>query len=1106
MEKLLRTFFVCIFFVGAMSSQLLAQQKIIKGTVVDEKGVTMPGVTVKVQGSTVSGVATGIDGDFSITIPSPNSVLVFTSIGFTALEVPAALATKVVMRAQVGSLNEVVVLGFGTQKKINVTGAVSTVTGANLVSTPVANISTALVGSAPGISATQTSGEPGQNGATIHIRGVATYNGSNSPLIVIDGVEQAAERAYDQFNAIDANEIASISVLKDAASTAVYGIRGANGVIIVTTKRGRVGKPVISLSTSFGFTKAIDLQRDVTSYEYALMRNEAINTSINSLGNASYNAYLFTADDLWRFQNNRDYTPAQVAAMTNLTTDQRTQLNNTPALYYGSHDLYKEQFDGTGPQQQYNLNVSGGTQKVKYFTSLGYFSQGSILNNTKYYGASTGSNFTRYNFRSNFDIQAAKNLTLSVNLTGQFGTTQGPGGNSNDPYNLSARYKLIEQYIYDGNPFITPGIIQGHLVNAFQGVAGSADNPLGIRTGSSIGSQNAVYNLLVSGTQSIYSSLLSNSIRATHTMDYLTPGLSIHATANYDDNYNKVVIFNPSLPIYSVRRDASNPNNLQFYGGATGANSFNSYPNGNYTWHKSYFDAGIDYNRTFGDHTVTGLILGKAALYSIPTDLTNTNTPSGIMGLVARATYSYQERYLAEFDMGYNGTEQFAPGKRFGFFPAYSAGWVVTNEKFFPKNNTLTFLKIRGSYGEVGNDQISVNNQVRRYLYLPNTYNQNLTNTNNGQGYYLGNGNGSAQNSYYSGTTEGAIGNPDVTWERAKKINIGLETRFFKDKLNLTADVFKEDRDNILTTLGTIPTTYGVSSSSVPPVNIGKTTNHGYEILVSYVDKVGQVGYSITSSVSYARNKIIYRAEAPNPYYWQYAAGYAIGQYKGLVSDGFFNTPKELADRPYNTYTSNIAVLGDTRYKDINGDGKIDNKDLVPIGYSNLPQFAYNLRLGFNFKGFDISTLFIGTANGSFYLNSGLTIPFFKVAGNAWKWEYDGRWTPQKVASGETITYPRATIDANSSSNNFLTSSFWLVSNNFQRFKNAEIGYTFPSSLNFLKQARISSLRIYANGNNLFTWGSDLKKYGIDAETTDNSTTYIYPITRAVTFGASVRF
>jgi TonB-linked SusC/RagA family outer membrane protein len=1104
MEKLLRTFTVCLCFVLANMSIVLAQQKTIKGTVNDEKGIGLPGVTIRVKGTTI-GTQTDLNGKFSLTVPRSDATIVISFIGYANMEMSASSSFQnLVMKQQAGQLSDVVVVAFAKQKAVTVTGAVSTVAGKELVSTSVANVTSMLVGNSPGISGLQASGEPGRNGANIYVRGVSTFTGGTNPLVVIDGIEQPAEQPFTQLNAMDANEIENVSVLKDAASTAVFGIRGANGVIIVSTKRGRAGKPVLSFSTNFGFTKATNYLDNVNSYDYALFRNEAIRTEISSFGNSSYNNYLFTPDDLWKFQNNRDYTPAQVAAMTNLSAAQRASLNNSPALYYTSHNLYKDQFGGTGPQQQYNLNISGGTQKVKYFTSVGYFNQGSILTNTNYYGSNTQSNFNRYNFRSNFDIDVVKNFQISVNLAGQFGTTTGPGSNAAGPNDLNGRYKAIMQYIFDGNPFISPGIVNGHLVNAFAGVDGTADNPLGpLKSGSSIGNQNAVYNLLTSGHETLYNTLLSNSVKLTHTMNYLTKGLTATGTASYDDYYVKSVSYNPSLPVYSVRRDHADPNLLDFYGGAVANNSFNNNPGHNSTWHKTYFDAGLNYNRAFGPHTITALLLGKASLYSIPYDANNpannANTPSGIMGLLSRVTYNYKERYLIEADLGYNGTEQFAPGKRFGYFPAYSAGWVASNESFFPQNKIVTFVKFRGSYGEVGNDQLN----QRRYLYFPNTFNINQS------GYYFGNTNGSAVNPYYAGSNEGTIGNPNVTWERAKKLDFGLELRFLSDKLSFTADYFNDKRNNILTSLGTIPTTYGVPSASVPPVNVGVTTNHGYEIVLGWTDKIGQVGYNITGNVNYARNKIVYKAEAPNPYPWMNQTGYAIGQYKGLVSDGFFNTPEQLANRPYNTYTSNVAALGDIRYKDINGDGKIDNKDMVPIGYSNLPQYNYSLKIGFNYKGFDVSSLFYGTAKGSFYMPPGMVIPFFKNAGNAFQWEYDGRWTPEKAASGATITYPRAVMNGTGSSNDFLTSDFWLLSNNFIKLKNVEVGYTIPR-VDFLRRGGISSIRVYANGNNLFTWGNKKAlERGIDPETSqdiNNQSTYLYPITRVVNFGANVRF
>lgn len=1080
--------FICFYIASAQ------QHQTISGTVSDATGQHLIGVTVRVKGTT-TGTITDANGKYQINASTKAPVLEFSYIGYETADLPVtANIMNITMKAETGSLNEVVVVGYGEQKKVTVTGAISSVSGKELVRMPVANVSNMLLGGVPGISGVQASGEPGRNSASIHIRGVSTY-GSQNPLVVIDGIQQPAENPFNELNNLDANDIASITILKDASATAVYGIRGANGVIIVTTKRGQLGKPVLSLSTNFGFTQATSLLKTVNSYEYALMRNDAVKSSVNNFGETSYNANLFSNDDIWKFQHNRDYTPDEVAAMTNLTAAQKAQLNASPALYYGSTDWMKEEFGGTGPQKQLNLNISGGTERVKYFASLGYFSQGSILTNTSYHGSNTASSFNRYNFRSNFDINVLRNLSLSLNLAGQFGATSGPGAGAAGAYDITGRYKAIMQYIFDANPFYAPGIIEGHLINYYQGTAGGPGNPLGLKIGSSIGNQNPIYNLLTSGSETLYNTLLSNSMTLKYDLSDLTEGLSAHATVNYEGEYTKTVSYFPSLPIYAVRRDYTNPNMLDFFNGAVGANTFNTNPGDGSVWHKIYYEAGLNYNRTFGANTFSGLLLGTAQKYTMPSDVYN--TPSGLMGFVGRATYNYKERYLAEFDMGYNGTEQFAEGHRFGFFPAYSLGWVISNESFFHPNNVVTYLKIRGSYGEVGNDQLVANGVTRRYLYLPSTFNTGQI------GYYFGNTNGSAPSPYYTGSTEGTIGNPDVTWERAKKTDIGLDARFLKDRLSLTVDLFKENRNNILTTIQTIPAVYGVPASSVPPANVGRTTNQGYELVLGWKDKIGSVGYYIIGNVNYAKNKIIYEAENPNPYSWMDHTGFSIGQYFGLVADGFYNNPKELNNRPYNTFTNNQATLGDIRYKDINGDGLINDKDIVPIGYPNLPEYYFTLRAGISYKGFDVDAIFSGSADGSYYLSSGLVIPFYKNAGNALQFEYNGMWTPEKVASGAKITYPEVYMGASPSDNNYLTSSFWLISNNFIQLKNLEIGYTFPH-IAFLQSAHISSLRVYAQGNNLLMWGNAIN--GIDPETQDNSTPYVYPITRAIVFGANIQF
>lgn len=1089
-QKYLMTLLLMV--IGGMTSSLYAQNRTVSGVVKDDSGEALMGAFV-VQEGTSNGVSTDIDGRYTITLPDKSVNLQFQFIGYVTktVTVPAnQRVLDVVLATDANLMDEVVVTAFATQKKINVTGAISSVNGSDILSTPVANVSNALLGNTPGVSGLQTSGEPGRNSADIFVRGVSTY-GSSTPLIIIDGVEQASEQAFAEFNAMDPNEIQGISILKDAASTAVYGVRGANGVIIVTTRRGNEGKPTINFSANYGLTQAANLQEGTTAYEYALFRNEAIRNEQKAYpGNEGLSAYIYDDYDLWKFKNNRDFTPQEVQAMTNLSDAQKKALMDSPALYYASHDLYKEQFNKVAPQYQANLNVAGGTDLVKYFVSFGYFRQEGITNSVKYYDADTQSVFNRYNFRSNIDVKILRNLTLSINTAGQFGETRGPG-NGADPYDLSARYKIIMQYIYDCNPFIAPGIVDGHLISGFAGIAGTPQNPLASKTNSSIGNQNAVYNLLTSGSATIYNSLLDNSIKLNHEMDYLLKGLNLHATVSYQGNYNRYVKYTPSIPSYTIQRNADDPNVFDFFGGSMGEGSFSSWGYSN--WNKFYVDAGIDWAGSFNKHNVSALFLGKASKYTMPSD--SYHVPSGIMGFVGRVTYNYDDRYMAEVNVGYNGTEQFAEGMRFGLFPAFSAGWVPTNEPWFPKNNIFTFAKIRASYGEVGNDRLGGS---RRYYYLPNTYNLNQG------GYYLGNSNGSSQNTYFYGATEGNLGNPSITWERAKKTDIGIETKFFSNRLSIDFDWFYENRSNILTTLGIIPIIYGVDSGSVPPANVGITTNKGYELVLNWSDKKGDFIYSIGGDLSYSRNKIIYKAEASNPYYWMNATGFAIGQRFGLVSDGLFNTAEELANRPYNTYTSNAATLGDIRYKDLDGDGLINQNDIAPIGYPNYAQYHFNVKLHFGWKGLDLKLLFTGSANGSYYLSPGYTIPFYKNAGNAWKWQYDGRWTEEKFLAGEEITYPRATYSATTAHNNYLTSDYWMVSTNHFKLKNVELGYTFDLS-NKGKRNIVQACRIFANANNVYTFKNALTKYGIDPETTDGST-YVYPLTRVFTFGLSLRF
>jgi TonB-linked SusC/RagA family outer membrane protein len=1072
------------------SYQARGQDRIVvHGTVKGKNDIPLQGATIRVIGGRTARTTDSL-GFFSINV-TPGATLEISYVGYGSTDIMVNRSGEygiVLKEKQDAGGDDVVVIGYGRQKLPTVTGAVSVVAGADLVATPVSNISNMLVGRASGISAVQASGEPGQNNATIRIRGIATLNGQD-PLIVIDGIQQPAEQPYVVLNAMDANEIANISILKDASATAVYGIRGANGVVIVTTKRGRSNHPQFSFTVNQGFTKATSLFQTANSYDFGLLRNEAI-ANAQAGGDQTFNALILSSDQLWKFQHNRDYTPDEVNAMSNLTDAQRAALMKSPALYYTSHNYYHDEFGGTGLQRQYNLNVSGGTAKVRYFTSLGFFQQDGILTDGSYGGANANPSFQRYNFRSNFDIDVAKNFLLSVNIGGQSSINKVPGTDAN-PADLGNRYQAIVQGILENSPFSGPGIVNGKLVTSFPGTPGDASNPLGLQGGTGA---SPIASLLTGGSLTVYTTTLNTSLTLKHTMNYLVHGLDAHFTVAYDDSYQKGYTETRSVPQYSAMRDPANPLIIDFIGGNLSPTTTND-NQGSASWRKVYLEAAINYNHSFGDHNVSGLILGNAQRYTANGQVDN--APSGLMGLVGRVTYNYKERYLVEGDLGINGTEQFAPANRFGYFPAVSAGWIASKESWFPTNDIVTWVKFRGSYGEVGNDQIG----GRRYLYLPNTWSTTAS------GYYFGNTNGSTNNPYYAGATESTIGNPAVTWERAKKSNLSADLKFLKNKLSVTGSLFQEHRDDILVTSGIIPADYGVSSNAAPPINSGRVTNKGFEIEAGWEDQIGKLSYFVRGNYSYARNIINYESEAPYPYKWMDATGYAIGQYKGLLTNGFYNTQQQLANRPNNQF-GNTARLGDLNFKDVNGDGIINDEDEVPIGYSNIPQIAYNLTVGFSYQGFDVSALFIGTAKGSFpqfgYI---LSSPFAKNVGEVLQSAYDGHWTQQKYAAGQKITYPEISLSGGGP-NNAVLSDYWLKSNDFKRLKNMEVGYSFRQKTSFLRHTNIKGVRVYANGNNLFTWDSRLLK-GIDPEMSDtgkNNMGYLYPLTRTFNMGVNVQF
>lgn len=1065
------------------SSKKSQHSMVISGTVYDSSGATLPGVNVMIDGSSV-GTSTDIDGKFSIKVPDDRAVLSFSFLGYAPQKIPIGEndVLKVILQDNIQSLSEVIVIGYGVQKKETVTGAISSIASKEIVKSPVGALSNALVGRVSGLSAIQKSGEPGFEESTIRIRGVGTYAGEQNPLVVIDGIV----RDLSTLNMIDPNDIETINVLKDASATAVYGVRGANGVIIATTKKGIIGKPQISFSANFGFTTPATLPKMTNSYQFAKLRNEAI---VND--GVKQDNLVFSDDELWKFQNNRDYTPDEVAAMSDLNEVQRNALLNSPALYYTSHDYMKEFFRKSAPQQQYNINVSGGTDKVNYFTSVGFLNQQGLTSDYGYKNAPTSTNNKRTNFRSNFDFKVIKNVELSVGISGQISNTKIFLNDYNDS-DMNSRYRDMLKNIYESTPFAGPGIIDGKLINGFAG-----NSPLDPTKGAS--GKSPVASLLNKGSGRVTKSSLNTFFKLKHTMDYLTKGLSLRGTVSYDNYFSKTVNETHPIPMFTVMRNPEDLTQNLYFGGTLGAEKYEEK-----AWYKErklYVEAGVDYDRIFGRHHVTALALITGERLTKPGLLYN--VPQGMYGLVGRVTYGYDDRYLAEFNVGYNGSENFAPGKQFGFFPAVSAGWTISKEPFFPENDWVTWIKIRGSYGQTGNSNIG----GKRFLYLPSSWEELVDYVWPFSGYNFGYTDGSIVTPWITGKSEKVVGNPDVTWEKKISYNIAAELRFFKDRLSITADLFKENRNNILTTLETVPGIVGADVSVLPPVNVGKMSNKGYELSILWRDNISDFNYQISGQVSYARNKIDYMAEAPYEYVWMNKTGFSYGQYKAYVNDGFYNSEEEAANHPYNSVDGNHVQAGDLRIIDINGDGIIDNKDVTPTGFSNIPRYAFSANVFLEYKGFEISALFTGSAQGTFSMGGYMISPFAQNKSNALEYMYEGRWTPENYASGKKITYPRMSLNT-SGTQNGATNSFWFRSTDHVKLKNLEVAYTFRK-LGFLSRLKMSSLRLYFNSNNLFTFGGKDLIEGIDPELSqDDKTTegIIYPITRVFNFGFKIQF
>ncbi len=1005
-----------------------AAAQIVKGVVTDPSGEPLIGATVLEKGST-NGTATDIDGMFQLNLKDARKgILVVSYVGFASQEIPVAGKTdfKIVLQEESEVLNDLVVVGYGQQKKESVVGAISQVNSGDLLETPSANLSQAIAGKIPGVITSQTSGAPGADDAAIYIRGRATFSGDAQPLILVDGIERS-------FSQIAPDDIETISVLKDASATAVYGVRGANGVMLITTKRGKDQKPVVSLTASWQWQTPTRKDTYLDSYQSVSLLEEALaNDGLPS---------QYSSSDIEMYGRS-------VAG----------QLSGIDALLYPNVDWYDEILRSSAPSQRYNASVRGGTKRMRYYASLEYYDQESLFKNLSNdpYGNSSSLNYKRYGFRANADFFLTKNLQLSVNFGTRFEERRGP--NSDERDNFSNIFYQLNH---------TPGWL---FPIAYQ--VSDGDMTKTLYGGSSQYQSNVYATLAEGGYYKGTNTVNETNFIADYKMDWLTPGLSARAMMSFDyESYHRT-LYSKGFATYELN-DRANYESIDAY------NRFNkdtqlTNSRDSFSLYKLYMEAQVNYSRVFDDvHDVTAMVL------YMQNDLRrNSELARRYQGVVGRVTYAFDSRYLFEFNAGYNGSENFAKGRRFGFFPAFSAGWRISQESFMERTSDwLSNLKLRASYGQVGND--NANNQ--RFLYEQKW-------SQIGNDYYFG-------NSGVTGIFEQQYPNYLVTWERAHKYNVGLEFGFFNNALSGNIDFFWEKRNNILAEYQTRPLWFGSTSALG---NLGKTENKGFEIELHYSNMIGNdFKYNIGATYSHAKNKITEMNEPAGKTDYRKRTGHVINQYFGLVADGFV-TKADIDGGNLPVSTFGDVKPGDLKYRDMNKDGFIDERDDTFIGYSDIPENTYAINLGAEWKGIGFSMMFQGVDHVSRYYDAEAMFAF--VAGGKVKVHHLDRWNPSRSEAENLANakYPLLHYDSYGNHNQ-RANSFFLKNGSFFRLKNIELSYSLPEK--WIKHVGMSQCRVFFNANNLVTW--DHLNGLTDPESNGSNR---YPICKTMNVGLNIQF
>lgn len=1042
----------------------------VSGRVSDIQGQPLPGVSIVVKGTT-TGTITGSDGNYKLTNVPAGATLVFSFVGMKSREITVAGKNHidVTLEEETLGVDEVVIVGYTQQRKATITGSIATITTKDLAQSPTANLTNALAGRMPGLLVNQYSGgEPGVDASDIYVRGMATYNNTN-PIVIIDGVER-------DMNYLAAEEIETFTILKDASATAAYGIRGANGVIIITTKRGKSqeGKATVNFKASVGVNEPVKFPSYLGSADYTRLYNEAIRNDNPGVDESTLN--LFTEDAIEKFRQAKG--------------------DNSDGLGY-DWDYFDYAFKN-GLQEDYSLSISGGSERARYYVLANYFVQDGNYTHDDLEDYDTQAIFKRYNFRSNIDIDITENFYAKLDIAARVTNRNAPG---------TTAARIVE--ICNTQPPFLPIVVEQN--DNPDNLAYAGNNPKGMLFGDQIYRFNLLGELSRTGYLDEKNTYLNGSFSLGHKLDFITKGLKIEGIFSYDGSEGRWI--NRKVNTYSEGY-REYPSYATFvpldgrdvymtpghYPGAyttgnkysidqTIANDFSQ----NSSVGRTYIQVKLDYSRKFGLHHVTAMILANRSKKDIDNDVSYC-----YQGLTGQAAYNYNDLYLFEFNAGYNGSENFAPGNRYGFFPAFSAGWVISNEKFMAgAGHWLDYLKLRGSIGWVGSDNMP-NGDRFSYLQFYGSGNNYSFGTDN-----FGSGAG-------GGLSEGDLANRNLSWEKSRKINAGLNAIFLQQRLTADVDVFYEHRYDIITDLGGgtklgLPDIVG---KDAPYINSGIVNNKGIDLEIGWKGKIGQdFRYYVKPNFTFARNKIKFQNEIPYDYPWRAGTGKRLGEHFDYIFDHFVKDDAEAAElnamndgAGYQPWGN--VMPGDVVYKDLNGDGKIDDlSDRKAIGNPRTPEIMFGVPIGFQYKGLDFSMMFQGATRTSIQMTGPAVYDFPLFSQDKYgkvKPMHLKRWTSETAA---TAKYPALHFGENSNNKNG-NSSLFLYNGRYIRLKTVEIGYTFPQRM--ISFSGFQKVRLYIQGLNLITWDG-LDDVDVDPETSQGDGSW-YPIQRVINCGVDISF